>query len=93
MTRQIKDKDKLILILYVNGYKLNDILARKICIELSEHFKKSFDNSVKLLCLPINDKDKPTYEFDCINPAILSKEDCKNTIELLKEFKNILNDK
>lgn len=67
MTRKINDKDKLIIALYVNGYGYSQHTLKELCVEISNHLVSSFDNTVKFIVLPMNDENKPKYEFECIN--------------------------
>ena len=67
MTKKINDKDKLIIALYINGCGLSDALTVQLCMKISEQLAHSFDDTVKFICLPIKDADKPKYEFECIN--------------------------
>lgn len=79
----MKDKDKLFLVSYLNIASINssDVL------EYIDKFARAiyFDDSVKHLIIPIRDGET---RVECINPALLTDEQYKEVEEKINGFKN-----
>lgn len=90
INNKLKDKDKLIIIFYINVYGLsNDYKRTEFLLQINKELKRAFDDSVKYLILPINKIDEPDYKVDCINPKFYD-DNCYK--ELISKLEDIYND-
>ena len=89
----MSDKDKLILVFYLNLSNL----SREDWLPYIEHVKEAmnrfFDDTVKAIYMPIDDGET---RVDCINPVLLDAEKYKEvqeSVELFEtEFKKALDE-
>ena len=76
------DKDKIIIIVYF-GVKYIDNY-HQVCYNLNQQLINAFDESVKVLVVPMH--DEKGIKFECINPVLLDDEHHKKVEEKIKEF-------
>lgn len=83
-----KDKDKLIIAIYVNIAGV----SRGLPQEINEYLHDAFDNSVKILVLPICNENEPRYRIEAINPKLLNEVEYNKVKNQLEEIEKKYNE-
>lgn len=92
LTNKIKDKDKLILVFYINISGMTDKNSKEFICAASDLIYNAFDNSIKCLILPVKDINEPKYKIEAINPKFSNEEEYENLIENLNRFEKYIDD-
>ena len=81
------DKNKIILVIYVNIENLKDADVAPYMNQLTQTVV--FDNSILRLFIPIR---KGETRIECINPKRISDEDYTKVSEIVEKADKVLND-
>lgn len=82
----MQDKDKIILVAYVNIGGINERDASEALIEISKALC-FFDNSVMPLVVPVREEET---RIECINPQLVSEEKYKEAEEAVERLKKVV---
>ena len=85
------DKDKLILVITfgIDGFEFKR--AREEMINCREVLRSQFDDSVRILVIPV--RDSKTINVEPINPQLVSEEDYKiRVLPLIEKAEKVLKD-
>ena len=81
------DKDKIIIIMYVNVDYIDVCDIPTYTQEISDHIR--FDESVIRLIVPVRDMET---RIECINPISISEEEYTKVIEVVRKAQEALDE-
>ena len=83
----MKDKDKIIIVVYVGGGD-DPYETYHAIIETQKNIKDYFDDTVKLIFAP--DFGNFGIKFECINPVLVNEDEYKKVEETALKLENLL---
>lgn len=83
---EIKDKDKLFIVFYVNVSKISPSSINSVLKHISESMK--YDDTINRIIIPIFNGET---KVECINPKLLNEDQYKKVKDQLFEIENKFN--
>lgn len=77
----MKDKEKLIIIFYIDVSKFTRSHAHEYLYTASESLRNYFDDTVKTVFMPSDEN-----RVDCINPVLMDEEQYKKVTDKVNDF-------